>query len=197
MFRSVLPAQAALLPLFGALKMVPEQLRGALSICRLALPKVTVSEAKKRNTTDVFSYKNMAAVEALPILVAGSGEGMGAVWKLVEATLEAIEEYVPKKDAENNYVEASWRCDVQLSSSSPCVCAEYEIIEEQTTALVNTCVNYASSGRRRGVSCSRVVEEVVKVLLEAAQRGVHGESKRGMARLLGEWKGRSWNGHSP
>ena len=78
-FRSVLPAQAALLPLFGALKMVPEQLHGALSICRLALPKATVSEAKKRSTTDVFSYKNMAAVEV-------------------------IEEYVPKKDAENNYV---------------------------------------------------------------------------------------------
>ena len=57
MFRSVLPAQAALLPLFGALKMVPEQLHGALSICRLALPKATVSEAKKRSTTDVFSYK--------------------------------------------------------------------------------------------------------------------------------------------
>lgn len=103
-FRSVLPAQAALLPLFGALKMVPEQLHGALSICRLALPKVTVSEAKKRSTTDVFSYKNMVAVEALPVLVAGNGEGMGGVWRLVEATLEVIEEYVPKKDAENNYV---------------------------------------------------------------------------------------------
>ena len=53
---------------------------------------------------DVFSYKNMAAVEALPVLVAGNGEGMGGVWRLVEATLEVIEEYVPKKDAENNYV---------------------------------------------------------------------------------------------
>ena len=29
---------------------------------------------------------------------------MGGVWRLVEATLEVIEEYVPKKDAENNYV---------------------------------------------------------------------------------------------
>ena len=66
--------------------------------------KATVSEAKKRSTTDVFSYKNMAAVEALPVLVAGNGEGMGGVWRLVEATLEVIEEYVPKKDAENNYV---------------------------------------------------------------------------------------------
>ena len=35
---------------------------------------------------------------------AGDGEGMGGVWRLVEATLEVIEEYVPKKDAENNYV---------------------------------------------------------------------------------------------
>ena len=46
----------------------------------------------------------MVAVEALPVLVAGNGEGMGGVWRLVEATLEVIEEYVPKKDAENNYV---------------------------------------------------------------------------------------------
>ena len=103
-FRRVLRAQASLLPLFGAQKMVPEQLHGTLSICRLALPEATVSEAKKRSTTDVFSYKNMAAVEALPVLVAGNGEGMGGVWRLVEATLEVIEEYVPKKDAENNYV---------------------------------------------------------------------------------------------
>ena len=69
------------------------------------------------------------------------------------------------------------------------MCAEYEIIEEQTTALVNACSNYSSSGCMPVIFCSYVVEEVVKVLLVAAQRGIHGESKRGAARLFGEWKG--------
>ena len=63
-----------------------------------------MQEAKKRSAEIVFSYKNLAAIEALSVVCGGNGEGMKGVWELVEATLEIVEEYVPGKDNENNYV---------------------------------------------------------------------------------------------
>lgn len=103
-FRHVLLAQAALLPLYGALDLTSEQLRNVFSVCQLALPEIPVQEAKKRSAEIVFSYKNLAAIEALSVVCGGNGEGMKGVWELVEATLEIVEEYVPGKDNENNYV---------------------------------------------------------------------------------------------
>ena len=106
-FRFVLLSQAALMPLYGALKMRSEQLKNAFSVCQLALPSMSAHEAKKRSADTIFSYKNLAAIEALPAICAGNGEGVAGVWRLVEATMEVVEEYIPGKDAENNYV---WTC---------------------------------------------------------------------------------------
>ena len=103
-FRHVLLAQAALLPLYGALNLTSDQLYNVFKVCQLTLPEIPAQEAKKRSAETVFSYKNLAAIESLSVVCAGNGEGMSGVWRLIEATLEVIEEYVPGKDHDNNYV---------------------------------------------------------------------------------------------
>ena len=70
----------------------------------MTLPEIPAQEAKKRSAETVFSYKNLAAIESLSVVCAGNGEGMTGVWRLVEATLEVIEEYIPGKDNDNHYV---------------------------------------------------------------------------------------------
>lgn len=106
-FRFVLLSQAALIPLYGALKMNADQLKNAFSLCKLALPSMSVHEVKKRSADTIFSYKNLAAIEALPAICAGNGEGVAGVWRVVEATMEIVEQYIPGKDTENNYVRKS------------------------------------------------------------------------------------------
>lgn len=106
LFRFALIAQATLTPLYGALELTAEQVRGAYSVCSMALPSLSAQDARKLPADEVFGFKNIAAIEALCVLCAGSGEGVSGVWRLVEATLEVIEEYIPGKDTENNYVRA-------------------------------------------------------------------------------------------
>ena len=72
------------------------------------------------------------------------------MWKLVLATVEVVEEYIPEKDSENNYVGARGGADAQMSPSSPMVCAEYEVIEEQLAALFQLVPRYADEPRGRG-----------------------------------------------
>lgn len=71
---------------------------------------------------------------------------MTGVWRLVEATLEVIEEYIPGKDNDNHYVRERRRNHEQMSPSSPIVCAEYEIIDEQTASLMKICEGYSVKG---------------------------------------------------
>lgn len=63
-------------------------------------------DAFKKSVDSVFTARNLASIEALPTLCRGSGEGLQHVWKLVLATVEVVEEYIPEKDSENNYVGA-------------------------------------------------------------------------------------------
>ena len=46
----------------------------------------------------------LKVVRMMPNTPAQVGEGMTGVWRLVEATLEVIEEYIPGKDNDNHYV---------------------------------------------------------------------------------------------
>lgn len=107
LFNFLLQCMAMLCPIYGFLGLQAEQARIAFFICKATLPSMKPEEALKSSADIVFDSRNLAAVEALSNLTKGSGEGLENVWKLVEATLEVIEEYIPEKDAGNNYVRSA------------------------------------------------------------------------------------------
>ena len=114
LFNFLLQCMASLCPLYGFLGLQAEQARIAFFICKATLPSMKPEEALKSSADVVFDSRNLAAIEALSRLTKGTGEGLENVWKLVEATLEVIEEYIPEKDADNNYV-AGFGCPLMRS----------------------------------------------------------------------------------
>ena len=104
LFNVLLQCMATLCPIYGYLGLQAEQARIAFFICKATLQSMKPEEALKSSADFVFDSRNLAAIEALSRLTKGNGEGVENVWKLVEATLEVIEEYIPEKDQSNNYV---------------------------------------------------------------------------------------------
>ena len=143
LFSFAVQTMATCSPVYGRLQLFAEQAAIAHFICDAALPDMKPKDAFKKSVDSIFTARNIASIEALPTLCRGSGEGLQHVWKLVLATVEVIEEYIPEKDSENNYVSARRCGDRQMSPSSPMVCAEYEVIEEQLTALFQQVPQYA------------------------------------------------------
>ena len=150
LFSFAVQTMAACSPVYGRLQLFAEQASIAHFICNAALPDMKPKDAFKKSVDSVFTARNLASIEALPTLCRGSGEGLQHVWKLVLATVEVVEEYIPEKDSENNYVGARGGADAQMSPSSPMVCAEYEVIEEQLAALFQLVPRYADEPRGRG-----------------------------------------------
>ena len=102
---------ASCAPIYGRMGLFVDQVRIAHAICASALPELKPRDAFKKSIETVFNARNIAAVEALPTLCKGSGKGLHFVWRLVLATVEVIEEYIPEKDSENNYVGVRVNCD--------------------------------------------------------------------------------------
>ncbi|CBK25543.2 uncharacterized protein [Blastocystis hominis] len=166
---------ATLCPIYGYLGLQAEQARIAFFICKATLPSMKPEEAMKNSPDFVFDSRNLAAIEALSRLTKGNGEGVENVWKLVEATMEVIEEYIPEKDQSNNYVRSS--------PASPRVCAEYEIIEEQTDVLLG---QVAQKAVETEMGCDLVIH-TLEMMLQAARSGVSSEVPSGKANLMKAW----------
>ena len=104
LYAFAIQTMASCVPIYGRMGLFVDQVRIAHAICASALPDLKPTDAFKKSIETVFNARNIASVEALPTLCKGSGEGLHFVWRLVLATVEVIEEYIPEKDSENNYV---------------------------------------------------------------------------------------------
>lgn len=141
-YKCCLQSLAALCPLYGMYNLKTEQASIAYFVCSAALPSMKPKDAFKKTVDSIFSSRNLAAIEALTALCKGKGKGLETCWRLLIPTLEVISEYIPSKDNENNYVSEQHDYDLQLSPTSPCVCAEFEIIEEQLSGMVGVVCKY-------------------------------------------------------
>ena len=122
-YRCCIQSLASLCPLYGLFGLQAEQAQIAYYVCSASLPSMKPKDAQKKTVDSIFSSKNLAAIEALVVLCKGKGKGLETCWKLVASTVEVINEYIPSKDNENNYVwNNHWLWKIAFSKFSYCLC---------------------------------------------------------------------------
>lgn len=186
LFNFLLQCMATLCPIYGYLGLQAEQARIAFFICKATLPSMKPEEAMKNSPDFVFDSRNLAAIEALSRLTKGNGEGVENVWKLVEATMEVIEEYIPEKDQSNNYVRVLAILDC---SRRPLRLASVRSTKSSKSRRT-FCWAKSLSTRRKAVEtemgCDLVIH-TLEMMLQAARSGVSSEVPSGKANLMKAW----------